>query len=224
MRSAESTRSSTTIIVAPTTAPIIRNQPCAQRKPPSWCWHTIDAELPGPQRIVELKARTQREPRPTDSPEANAYSSAGAAFAAFARASSIGHGNCISLGVRVWSTCVCPLPVLVRCAGYVGFNSLVHACLAMPRRSERSFSGLVGHEQTEVSPPAGRPAMTLARRPDRGHGVVSLFKLVNRRLRVPIARASAVTRAAAPFSATDVPKKPAVPDAKNCRELNRPHG
>ena len=97
------------------------------------------------------------------------------------------------------------LPVLVRCDGYVGFSSLVLA--ACPRDTVRTVRSVVWHEQTEGSPPARLSSMPP--RTSVARGTVFPFSNWSVALRGPIARASRTSRAAAPFSATGRPEKPA---------------
>src|ERR1700750_937368 len=73
-----------TIIVAPTTVPIIRNQPL-RSEAPSCSWHTIAAEVPAQNGLSSSSQNATKSARHTADQRRSAYSSGGAAFDAFAK-------------------------------------------------------------------------------------------------------------------------------------------
>src|SRR6478609_11539087 len=84
MRSCGKHAVSTTIIVAPVTVPIIRNQPL-RSEAPSCNWLTIAAEVPAQKGLSSSSQNATKRARHTDAHKRIAYSNDGAAFAAFAK-------------------------------------------------------------------------------------------------------------------------------------------
>src|SRR3954463_8692234 len=71
---------STTISVAPTTVPIIRNQPL-RSEAPSCSWHTIAAEVPAQKGLSRSRQNATQKPRDNAAHKRSANGSDGEAFA-----------------------------------------------------------------------------------------------------------------------------------------------
>ena len=120
MRSCGKHAVSATIIVAPTTVPIIRNQPL-RSEAPSCSWHTIAAEVPAQKGLSSSSQNATKRARHTAAHKRSANSSDGAAFTnaelhrPIAPASAIG---------PVWSNASA---IYQLSSGLLGFKSLVLA-------------------------------------------------------------------------------------------------
>src|SRR5258708_6851577 len=163
-----------------------------------------------PKKDCRARARTQRRERGTPPPRGEVRRAVPEQPSPHSQGpSSIGQWHLHQLSVRSGRMRL-SLPILVRCDGYVGFNSLVPAvCLRDTVRTVRS-EPLVpwsGHEQAEASPP-NRSSLTPPRT-SAARGTVFPFSNWSIALRGPIARALRTSRAAAPSSATRGFEKPA---------------